>query len=60
MAAAGCPVLSLFGPTTPAKAAPRSPHGRSLCAQDFGSAQMNAIPIDAVNKTIDQMLQTSR
>ena len=56
MAAAGCPVLSLFGPTTPLKAAPRATFGRSIRAQDFGGATMQHIPADAVDHAIDKML----
>ena len=55
MAAAGIPLVSLFGPTDPAKFAPSSPDPTilraqdfGLRAQDFGGAGMAAIPVAAV------------
>ena len=57
MAAVGCPVLSLFGPTTPEKAAPRVAGGQSIRAQIYGAAQMDAIPVDAVCTAINTMIQ---
>ncbi len=57
MAAVGCPVLSLFGPTTPLKAAPRVAGGRSISAQIYGAAQMDSIPVDAVCAAINTMIQ---
>ncbi len=56
LAAADCPILSLFGPTSPFKSAPRTTHGRSLCAQDFGGTTMQDIPTEAVNNAINEML----
>lgn len=57
MAAVDTPVVSLFGPTTPAKAAPRARHGSSVRAQDFGSSAMDAIPVEAVAEAVDRMLE---
>ncbi len=57
MAAVDSPVVSLFGPTTPAKAAPRARHGFSLRAQDFGGDAMDAIPLEAVAEAVDRMLE---
>ena len=57
MAAVDRPVISLFGPTTPAKAAPRSRNGISLRAQTFGGDGMEAIPIEAVAEAVDRMLE---
>ena len=57
MAAVDRPVVSLFGPTTPAKAAPRARIGISLRAQDFGGDGMEAIPVEAVAQAVDRMLE---
>jgi ADP-heptose:LPS heptosyltransferase len=57
MAAVDRPVVSLFGPTTPAKAAPRTRDGISVRAQDFGGDGMEAIPVEAVAEAVDRMLE---
>jgi len=57
LAAADCPLISLFGPTSPEKLAPRVSRGRIIRAQDFGSAQMKAITWEAVDTAIDDMLR---
>ncbi|MBI1274181.1 MAG: lipopolysaccharide heptosyltransferase family protein [Alphaproteobacteria bacterium] len=58
LAAAGCPLVSLFGPTDPAKLAPRAPRGRILRAQNFGMrADMDAIPVEAVTGALDDLLK---
>ena len=54
--AADCPVISLFGPTRAAKAAPRVTHGITISAQDFGSPHMRAITWEAVNDAIEVLL----
>jgi ADP-heptose:LPS heptosyltransferase len=59
MAAVDCPVISLFGPTTPAKAAPRTSRGYCIRAQSFGSAQMTAISWESVDDAVDKMLKHS-
>lgn len=56
LAAADCSLISLFGPTSPQKLAPRVSRGRILRAQDFGSPQMKAIPWEVVDTVIDKML----
>lgn len=60
LAAMDCPLISLFGPTSPEKLAPRVSRGIVIRAQDFGpdfgSAHMNAIPWEAVDQAIDKML----
>ncbi len=48
LAAAGTKLISLFGPTAAEKFAPFSPGGMIIRAQDFGSAEMAAIPVKAV------------
>ncbi|HUY67835.1 MAG TPA: glycosyltransferase family 9 protein [Alphaproteobacteria bacterium] len=57
-AAAGCPVVSLFGPTKPEKASPRSPGGAAIRARDFGSAKIEAIPLKTVDNAVDKLLST--
>lgn len=56
LAAADVPLLSLFGPTPPAKFAPFVTRGAVLRAQDFGGAEMTAIPIDAVEASLESLL----
>jgi len=57
LAAADCPLISLFGPTDPAKLAPRVTRGKVIRTQDFGSAQMAAITWESVNDAVEEMLQ---
>ncbi|MCR6629396.1 MAG: glycosyltransferase family 9 protein [Magnetospirillum sp.] len=52
LAAAGTPLVSLFGPTPPAKFAPWATRARIVRAQDFGSDSMDAIPIEAVQAAL--------
>lgn len=56
LAAGGRPLISLFGPTDPTKFAPSSPALTLLCAQNFGSRTMDAIPVSAVSAAIDRVL----
>ena len=57
LAAGDCPLVSLFGPTSPAKFAPLVSHGRVIRAQDFGATDtMTAIPVDAVDGTLEALL----
>jgi ADP-heptose:LPS heptosyltransferase len=48
LAAGDRPLVSLFGPTDPAKFAPRARHLTVLRAQAFGADDMAAIPLEAV------------
>ncbi len=48
LAAGDVPLVSLFGPTAPAKFAPLCPRLAVLRAQDFGGDAMDKIPVDAV------------
>jgi ADP-heptose:LPS heptosyltransferase len=63
LAAMDCPLVSLFGPTSPDKLAPRVSRGIVLRAQDFGpdlgSAHMSAIPWEAADQAVDQILAHS-
>jgi ADP-heptose:LPS heptosyltransferase len=53
MAASGVPLVSLFGPTDPAKFAPWAATSRVLRAQAFGGTEMAAIPVAAVRAALD-------
>jgi ADP-heptose:LPS heptosyltransferase len=58
LAAANCPLISLFGPTDAAKLAPRVTYRRVLRAQDFGSSTaMAAIPLRAVGVAIEELIE---
>ena len=52
LAAADVPLLSLFGPTDPAKFAPYVSRGAVLRAQDFGGEAMEGIPVEAVVESL--------
>ncbi len=56
LAAGGAPMVSLFGPTDPAKFAPYTPDLTVLRAQDFGAGGIEAIPLDAVGGAVDARL----
>jgi len=57
LAAVDCKLISLFGPTSPAKLAPRVSHGKVIRAQDFGGHNsMPAIPVEVVDAAIEAML----
>ena len=58
IAAAGTPLLTLFGPTPPAKFRPLMPRAaRVLRAQDFGgTASMGAIPVAAAVEAVEALL----
>ncbi|MDX2027597.1 MAG: glycosyltransferase family 9 protein [Alphaproteobacteria bacterium] len=57
LAAADCPLISLFGPTSPAKLAPRVSRGFVIRAQDYGSEEMKAITWENVGAAVDRMLE---
>lgn len=56
LAAAGIPLLSLFGPTPSAKFAPFVSRGAVIRAQDFGGTGMDAISVDAVDAALETLL----
>ncbi|MEQ8818271.1 MAG: glycosyltransferase family 9 protein [Thalassobaculum sp.] len=60
LAAADIPLLSLFGPTPPAKFAPFVSRGAVVRAQDFGGGGMDAIPVDAVDAALETLLAAAR
>ena len=55
-AAAGCPMVSLFGPTRAAKFAPCASRREIIEADAFGSTDMAAIPVAAATAAIDRLL----
>ncbi len=58
LAAADCPLVSLFGPTDPAKLAPRVSKGIVLRARDYGgAAAMDRIPVASVVAAVDSLCQ---
>ncbi|HEY1752482.1 MAG TPA: glycosyltransferase family 9 protein [Caulobacteraceae bacterium] len=56
LGAAGVPVVSLFGPTDPARWAPVAPANTLLRARAFGGEAMDAIPVTAVVEAVMAML----
>jgi len=56
IAAAGCPLVSLFGPTRAEKFAPAARRLEIVAAQDFGADAMEAIPLDAVGAALERIV----
>jgi ADP-heptose:LPS heptosyltransferase len=56
LAAAGVPLISLFGPTAPEKFAPYSNTLTVIRAQAYGGEQMAAIPLDPVADAVERAL----
>ncbi len=56
LAAGGAPVVSIFGPSDPARSAPRSPQGMVLDARTFGKPVIEDVPIQAVMEAVDKVL----
>jgi len=57
LAAVDCTLVSLFGPTSASKLAPKVSQSAVLCAQDFGGGDdMSLIPPEAVNEAINHTL----
>ena len=54
MAAAGIPLVSLFGPTDPGKFAPWTPRLRVLRTRAFGGIEMSVIPVAAVLEAVNR------
>jgi ADP-heptose:LPS heptosyltransferase len=57
LAAADCPLVSLFGPTPPEKFAPLVSRARVLRAQDHGGEDISCIPLAAVEVAVDALLE---
>jgi len=61
LGAAGVPVVSLFGPTDPARWAPVAPANTILKASDFGGGTViEAIPVEPVVEAVTAMLAKRR
>lgn len=62
LAAVDCPLISLFGPTSPEKLAPRVTRGVIIRAQDFDSdsERMKDITWEAVDQAIDKLLGSTK
>jgi ADP-heptose:LPS heptosyltransferase len=58
IAAAGIPMISLFGPTDPAKFAPSTKRLKIIRAQEFGGSDMALIPPGNVLNAIEELLFT--
>ncbi|HTY66099.1 MAG TPA: glycosyltransferase family 9 protein [Alphaproteobacteria bacterium] len=56
LAAGGVPLVSLFGPSSPAKFAPLAKRLMIVTAQEFGGSEMTAIPVDAVAAAVESLL----
>lgn len=57
MLAAGCrPLVTLYGRTDPDKFKPNTPHHFAIQAREYGSTDMDAIPVDIVIQTLDNAL----
>lgn len=56
LAASGRPLVSLFGPTSPAKFAPRIARLTIVEASAFGGREMSAIPVPAVEAAVLEAL----
>jgi ADP-heptose:LPS heptosyltransferase len=56
IAASGAPLLSLFGPTSPAKFRPVAARSAILRAQDHGGREMSAIPLEAAASALETLL----
>jgi ADP-heptose:LPS heptosyltransferase len=59
IAASGCPLVSLFGPTRADKFAPAARRLEIVDAQHFGASEMDAIPLDAVAAALERLLVRS-
>ncbi len=60
LAAGDRPLVSLFGPTDPAKFAPAAQVLTVLRAQDFGGSAMEAIPLEAVRAALQSSIASVR
>jgi ADP-heptose:LPS heptosyltransferase len=56
IAAAGTPLVSLFGPSSPAKFRPVSARVGVVRAQDFGGPEMHRIPVEAATEALEKLL----
>jgi ADP-heptose:LPS heptosyltransferase len=59
MAAAGTPLLSLFGPTDPRRWSPVGKQVRVIWSRDFGGPEVDRIPFDAVTRALEKIVHES-
>ena len=57
MAAAGTPLVTLFGPSNPRIWAPRATRAVILRARDFGGRQIRRIPLAAVQAAVSELMR---
>jgi ADP-heptose:LPS heptosyltransferase len=60
LAAANTPLVSLFGPTPARKFAPATPILKVIEANDFGSREMAAIPLEAVEQGVLEIISETQ
>jgi ADP-heptose:LPS heptosyltransferase len=58
VACGGVPLVSLWGPTVMEKAPPQTPVLRTVLARDFGDSTMEAIPVDAVDAALEELIRS--
>lgn len=58
LAAGGVPLVSLFGPTSPAKFAPMAARLEIVTAQSHGGHEMSDIPLASVAAALDRLIST--
>ena len=51
-----CSLLKLFGQRNPEKFTPRSSKIKTISSKDYGSNDINSIPVKNVIKTIEQLI----
>jgi ADP-heptose:LPS heptosyltransferase len=56
-AAGDAPLVTLFGPTSAEKFAPLTTRSAVVTSQEFGSDEMDAIPVDAVMKAVESLIE---
>lgn len=60
LAAVDCPLISLFGPTSPAKLAPKNINSHVIHAHDFGGTEMDRIPLEYVNDMVNKVISLQK
>ena len=56
IAASDIPLLVLYGPSSPEKFSPFQRKIETICAKDFGGIEMERIPVESVQKKLNQLL----
>jgi ADP-heptose:LPS heptosyltransferase len=60
LGAAGCPIVSLFGPTRAEKSAPATRRLEVIDAKSFGEPVMASIPVQPVADAVERLLRAER